>query len=96
MARGAKKVILAQPRISGPVAYKTVNLKPATYERLKMYQIGGKSLSEVIEDLMDQVEPESIHQRELKIARRRLKEMRTRGVGLTLDELEKKLESESE
>jgi predicted CopG family antitoxin len=73
------------------VAYKTVNLKPATYERLRMYQIGGKSLSDVLDELMDTVDPQRWHALELRIARKRLEEMRTKDIGVTLEELDRSL-----
>jgi len=76
------------------VAYKTVNLRPATYERLKMYQTRGRSLSEVVEGLMDTVEPEHLFARDLEIARKRLEEMKTKDIGMTLEELDKKLARE--
>jgi len=73
------------------VAYRTVNVKPTTYERLKMYQTRGKSMSDVIDELMDLVEPERLYRRELKIHRKRLKEMKEGGVGISLDELDRSL-----
>jgi len=76
------------------VAYKTVNLKPAVYERLRMYQTGGKSLSDVLDELMDEVEPEQWYAQELRIARKRLLEMKTKGVGMTLEELDTRMERE--
>ena len=76
------------------MAYKTVNLRPATYERLKMYQTRGRSLSEVVEGLMDTVEPEHLFARDLEIARKRLEEMKTKGIGMTLEELDKKMDRE--
>ena len=73
------------------MAYRTVNVKPTTYERLKMYQTRGKSMSDVIDELMDLVEPERLYRRELKIHRKRLKEMKEGGVGISLDELDRSL-----
>ncbi len=72
------------------MAYKTVNLRPATYERLKMYQGGGKSLGDVIEELMDLVEPELLYRRELLIHRKRVKEMRA-GKAISLEDLDRDL-----
>lgn len=74
--------------------YKTVNVKPATYERLRMYQTGGKSMGDVIDDLMDTVEPERHYALELKIARKRIEEMKTKGIGMTLEDLDEKLDRE--
>ena len=56
-----------------------------------MYQNRGKSMSDVIDELMDLVEPERLYSRELKIHRKRLKEMKDEGVGITLDELDRRL-----
>ena len=73
-----------------PMRYRTVNLQPATYERLKQYQVGGRSLSEVIDELMDLAEPEEFYREALAIHRRRLKEMK-RGGGRSLSQLEREL-----
>jgi len=56
-----------------------------------MYQTRGKSMSDVIDELMDLVEPERLYRRELKIHRKRLKEMKEGGVGISLDELDRSL-----
>jgi len=48
-------------------------------------------MSDVIDELMDLVEPERLYSRELKIHRKRLKEMKDEGVGITLDELDRRL-----
>jgi len=74
------------------VAYRTINLRPETFARLRLYQTGGKSMSDVVDSLMDSIEPEAVHERELRIARKRLKEMRERGTGMSLDELERDLD----
>jgi len=74
------------------VAYKTVNLKPETYERLKLYQTGGASMDEAIESLMDRVDPEDIFQEALRVHTRRLAAVRRRG-GLTLEELQGRVEA---
>src|SRR3972149_6267840 len=59
-----------------------------------MYQTGGKSLSDVLDELMDPVDPERWYAQELRIARRRLEEMRTKNSGMSLEELDKSLERE--
>ena len=68
------------------MAYRTVNLKPETYERLKLYQVGGASADEAIARLMDQVDPEEVFQETLRVHDRRVAAVRRRG-GLSLEEL---------
>ncbi len=70
--------------------YKTVNLQPATYERLKQYQVLGVSLNEVIDQLMDEVEPEAFYEEALKIHRKRVKALKKRG-GMSIPQLERRL-----
>src|SRR3972149_4252765 len=70
--------------------YKTVNLREETYRRLKMLQTGGKSLSDVIENLIEEVDPVELYKRELEIHRRRLKEAERTGK-LPVAEVEKQL-----
>lgn len=69
------------------MTYRTVNLKPETYERLKLYQFGGSSMDETIESLMDRVEPEEVFQEALRVHARRLSAVRRRG-GLTLEQVQ--------
>jgi hypothetical protein len=68
------------------VAYRTVNLKPQTYERLKLYQVGGASADEAIALLMDRVDPEEVFKEALRVHDRRVAAVRRRG-GLSLEEL---------
>ena len=70
--------------------YKTVNLQPSTYERLRQYQVGGKSLSKVIDELMDLAEPEEFYREALKVHRQRMRELRKSG-GLSIAETERAL-----
>ncbi|OGS62423.1 MAG: hypothetical protein A3K59_02855 [Euryarchaeota archaeon RBG_19FT_COMBO_69_17] len=65
--------------------YKTVNLQPATYERLRRYQFSGRSLSDVIDQLMDVAEPEELYLEALKVHRRRMKELKRSG-GLSISD----------
>ena len=65
--------------------YKTVNLQPATYERLRRYQFAGRSLSDVIDQLMDVAEPEEVYLEGLRVHRRRMKELKRSG-GLSLSD----------
>ncbi|MBI4416226.1 MAG: hypothetical protein HY557_04510 [Euryarchaeota archaeon] len=72
------------------MAYKTVNLKPATYERLRMYQTGGNSLSDVVDLLMNCVEPEAIYREALRVHRRQVRALK-KGGGMTVAQLRKAL-----
>ena len=76
--------------IATRMRYKTVNVQPSTYERLKQYQFSGRSLSDVIDRLMDRAEPEELYREELRIHRRRMKELRKSG-GLSISEAEREL-----
>jgi len=68
--------------------YRTVNVRPATYERLKMYQIGGRSFSDVLDSLMETVEPDEFYKRAIRIHRRRMREVE-KGDWLPVAELDK-------
>lgn len=49
-------------RVAGQVvAYRTVNLKPDTYNRLRAYRLKGRSFDEVVERLMERVPVPTIH-----------------------------------
>jgi len=76
--------------IATRMRYKTVNVQPSTYERLKQYQFSGRRLSDVIDRLMDRAEPEELYREELRIHRRRMKELRKSG-GLSISEAEQEL-----
>jgi len=73
------------------MSYRTVNLRPETYERLRMYKVGGVSMSDVVDQLMDEVEPEEVFARALKVHKKRVQAVRRRG-GLTLTELQARME----
>jgi predicted CopG family antitoxin len=73
------------------MSYRTVNLRPETFERLQMYKVGRVSMSDVIEKLMDEVEPEDVFARALRVHRKRVQAVRRRG-GLTLAELEARMD----
>ena len=70
--------------------YKTVNLREETYRRLKMLQTGGKSLSDVIENLIEEVDPVELYAREIEIHRKRMREFERTG-GLPVAEVDKRL-----
>ena len=74
------------------MAYRTVNLKPETYDRLKLYQVGGASMDETIESLMERVDPEEVFSEALRVHTRRLAAVRRRG-GLTLEQLESRVDA---
>ena len=48
------------------MGYRTVNLSPRTYERLRRYKIGGASFDEVIGSLLDRVPPRELYQEALR------------------------------
>ena len=73
--------------------YRTVNLRPATHERLKMYQVGGKSLSDVVDDLMEVIEPDEFYKKAIRIHRRRMREVK-KGDWLPVAELDKVVRGE--
>jgi len=45
------------------MAYRTVNVKPETYERLRTYKVGGMSFDEVVQFLMERVDASELHER---------------------------------
>lgn len=45
------------------MAYRTINIKPETYERLRAYKVGGMSFDEVVQFLMERVDPGVLHER---------------------------------
>lgn len=69
------------------VVYKTINVAPATFERLRAYKVAGRSFDAVLNDLMDRTDPSEVHEDFLEEHRRRVAEMRE-GEYATLDELE--------
>ena len=77
--------------ILAPVAYRTVNLRPEAYERLRMLKVGGASMSDVIEQLLDEVVPDEMLAKALKVHERRVAAVRRWG-GLTLEELRRRVE----
>jgi len=52
--------------------YRTVNIRLDTYERLRILRVGGKSFDDVIDDLIETVDPELYHGKALEEHRRRL------------------------
>lgn len=45
------------------MTYRTVNVKPETYERLRTYKVGGMSFDDVVRFLMERVDPSVLHER---------------------------------
>ena len=58
------------------MAYKTINVSPATYEMLSTYKHGNMSFDQVIVRLMEKVSEERFYKEVLKEHRRRLKRMK--------------------
>lgn len=75
------------------MTYKTVNLKPSTYERLRQYQVGGLSMDAVINSLMDRVDVSKFYEDKLKMFQRRLREARS-GKARPAEELRKEFGDE--
>lgn len=53
--------------------YRTINLRPRTHERLRIYKLGGKTFDTVLNELMDCAPPERLHSSVLREYRRRLR-----------------------
>lgn len=73
------------------MAYKTVNLRPETYERLRAYKVAGLSFDDVVAELLDRVDQAAFYQSILESHRSRRKDMEE-GDHLTLRELEDALD----
>ena len=73
------------------MAYRTINLRPEAYERLRMLKVGGASMSDVVEQLLDEVVPDAMLVKALKVHERRVAAVRRRG-GLTLEELQQRVD----
>ena len=70
--------------------YKTINLKPTTYQKLLRYKHMDRTFDEVIDEMMDEVDPMEMYEKALGEHRERLKAMKE-GEYVTLDELKKNL-----
>jgi len=53
--------------------YKNVPVRPATWQRLRAYKMGGATFDDVLNDLMDSVPLERVAKKVLREAKRRLK-----------------------
>ena len=70
--------------------YRTINVKPSTYEKLVLYKILGKSFDDVINRMMDELDPIEMYEYILDEHLSRVAEMEA-GEYITLDRLKKKL-----
>ena len=70
--------------------YRTINLRPATYEKLLRYKHMGKTFDQAIGDILDEMDPVEMYQEALEEHKRRLKAMEE-GEYVTLAELKRKL-----
>jgi hypothetical protein len=48
------------------MAYRTINLSPRTYARLRQYKVAGSSFDEAVAALMDRVPPREIYEEALR------------------------------
>lgn len=69
--------------------YRTINLKPTTYEKLLRYKHMGMTFDEVISDILNEFDPIEMYEESLEEHNIRLKAMEA-GEYITLDELKKK------
>ncbi|MCK4613523.1 MAG: hypothetical protein KAU14_01870 [Thermoplasmata archaeon] len=70
--------------------YKTVNIKPSTYQKLLRYKSMGSSFDDVINDILNEVDPIEMYAQALEEHHKRLEAMES-GKYVTLNELKKRL-----
>ena len=70
--------------------YKTINLKPATYEKLLKYKNSGESFDDVINSMLEEIDSVELYEDVLDEHKSIVKEME-KGEYATLDEVKKKL-----
>jgi len=70
--------------------YKTINVKPHTYEKLLQYKVLGGTFDTVINNMLDEIDPKEMYEYHLIEHRERLKAMES-GEYVTLKDLKKKL-----
>jgi len=56
--------------------YKTINVSPVTYERMKMYIHAGQSMDIVLNRLMDIIDPEDFYLEYLEEHKKRVERMK--------------------
>lgn len=61
--------IMCSIRLRVSMTYRTVNLKPETYERLQTYKVGGMSFDDVVRFLVDRVDPAILHEQARRAVR---------------------------
>jgi len=66
--------------------YRTINLKPTTYEKLLRYKHMGMTFDEVISDILNDFDPIEMYEDSLEEHNLRLKAMEA-GEYITLDQL---------
>lgn len=71
------------------MAYRTINVRPTTYERLLRYKHMDMTFDEVIDNILDELDPIEMYQAALKEHTKRLKAMND-GEYVTLGTLKKK------
>jgi predicted CopG family antitoxin len=69
--------------------YRTINVKPSTYEKLRRYRHMGRTFDEVIDRILDELDPLEMYQAALEEHNSRLRGM-SKGEYLSLSELKKK------
>lgn len=70
----------------------TITVKPATYDRLAKYRAARHSFDEVINDVLDEIDPVEFYEDTVAESHQILAEME-QGDFVTLDELKKKLKA---
>ncbi len=70
------------------MAYKTINLKPATYSRLVFYKHGNKSFDDILNEFMDRVSEDKFYEKVLKDHREIMKQARSGEVAKSRDLVE--------
>jgi predicted CopG family antitoxin len=73
------------------MAYKTINLKPSTYQRLVFYKHGSKSFDDVLNDFMDRISEDKFYEELLKEHNKRVKEVRA-GEFVRAEDLDKAMD----
>jgi len=73
------------------MAYKTINLKPATYQRLVFYKHGNKSFDDVLNEFMDRISEDKFYEELLEEHNRRVKEVLS-GEFVRVEDLDKAMD----
>ena len=70
--------------------YRTINLKPSTYDKLIQYKVLGNSFDEVINGILDEIDPIEMYEHKIQEHKKRLKTMES-GDYVPLKDLKRKL-----